>query len=143
MLTLPGDRHISLETLRRVSQGNAEHEPHISKKSQDRRESDLESITPASRQDTIDSIWSTQTLTPPLSPETINTTGSRSASVSSSMDSSGSTLLVESQQLRSAVKEKDGKRIEQLIGHKATQAEVSIELVPMSAPLCLSSQEKF
>ena len=136
---LPDDRHISLETLRRVSHGNAEHEPCHFKEPQDRRESDLESITPASRQDTFASTSSMQTLTPPSSPETINTTGSRSASSTSSMDSSRSIRLAESKQLRSAVEEKDGKRIEWLIGQRATEAEVSPELIPIFAPLCFSS----
>lgn len=117
--------HISLETLRRVSisQNGAEHEPYNSKKPSERRESDLESIAPASRQDTIDSNWSMQTLTPTFSPDSTESTGSRSGSISSSTDSSQSILLVESEQLHSAVDEKDCKRIEQLVRQTASEAE--------------------
>ena len=109
-----------METFRRVSLS--------------RRESELESISPPSRQATIDSIWSMQTLTPALS-ESSYPTGSSSGSSSHSTNLTLSTELVESKQLRSAVEEKNSNRIEQLIGQKTTEAEVSFDSHPFSGLL--------
>ena len=109
-----------METFRRVSLS--------------RRESELESFSPPSRQATIDSTWSMQTLTPALS-ESSCPTGSSSGSSSHSTNLTLSTDLVESKQLRSAVGEKDFNRIEQLIGQKTTEAEVSSDSYPFSGLL--------
>lgn len=136
-LTPPNHRHINLETLRRVSRGNPEHEPYNSQKPLNRRDSELETIAPASTQDTVHSTWSTQILTPALSPKSTDTTDSSSRSTSYSTNSSCSMTLVESKQLRSAVDENDSKRIEQLIRQKPTEGEVSI-LAAGLEPLCLS-----
>ena len=106
-----------METIRRVSLS--------------RRESEPESFSPPSRQATIDSTWSMQTLTPAYS-ESSYSTGSSSGPSSHSTNSTLSTALVESKPLRSAVEEKDFKRIEQLISQKTTEAEVSCNLRPFS-----------
>ena len=110
-LTVPMPRYINVETLRRVSLS--------------RRESELESLSPPSRQATIDSTWSMNTLTPALYPESSYSTGSSSGSSSYSPSLTLSTDLVESKQLRSAVEEEDSKRIELLIRQTTTEAEVS------------------
>ena len=123
-LTCTNHRHINLETLRRVSLGNAEHEPHGSKALSKRRDSELESIAPVSRQNTIETIWSSHTLTP-FSPNSVFTTGSSSGSSSGSTNGSSGITLVASNQLRSAVDEKDSRRIEQLIRERTTEGEVS------------------
>ncbi|CAF9909963.1 hypothetical protein IMSHALPRED_008517 [Imshaugia aleurites] len=115
--------HINLETLRRVSRGKAENEPYNSQTPLDRRDSELETIAPASSQGTVDLTWSTQILTPTLSPKSTYTTDSSSRSTSYSTNSSRSVTLVESKQLRSAVDENDGKRIEQLIRQKPIEGE--------------------
>ena len=90
-----------------------------------RQDSELESIAPATRRNTNDSIWSTPTLTPALSPLSGFSTGSSSGSTSGSTDSSSAIVLVESKQLRSAVCEKDWKRIELLIRERTLESEVS------------------
>ena len=119
-LTVPIHRYINMETFRRVSLS--------------RRESEPESISPPSRQATIDSTWSMQTLTPAFS-ESSYSTGSSFGSSSYSTSLTLSTDLVESKQLRSAVEEKDSKRIGQLIGQKTTEAEVSSDSHPFSGLL--------
>ena len=136
-LTPRNHRYVNLETLRHVIRGNAEHEPSNSQKALNRRESDLETIAPASSQDTVDSTWSTHILTPALPPKSTYTTDSSSRSTSYSTSSSCSMTLVESKQLRSAVDENDSKRIEQLIRQTSTEGEVSI-LAAGLPPLCLS-----
>ena len=116
-LTIPIHRCVNIETLRRVSLS--------------RQESELESFSPPSRQATIDSTWSMQTLTPALS-ESSSSTGSSSGSSSHPPNLTLPTDLVESEQLRFAVQEKDSKRIEQLIRQKTTEAEVSSNSHPFS-----------
>ena len=123
-----------METYRRVSQGHAEHELPILGRAPTRRDSELESIAPARRQDTHDTLWSTQTLTQTLSPDSTHTTGSSSESTSSTK--SYRIKLIESNQLRSAVNDDDSQYLEQLIKQQPTENEVST-LALVLAPHCL------
>ena len=102
-----------------------------------------------SRQDTIDSAWSTHTLTPALSPQSVYTTGSSSGSTSGSKDQSSAITLVGSNQLRSAVDEEDCRRIEQLLRERTREDEVSTlicipSLYPMNTgPLTILQKESW
>lgn len=120
-LTAPIHRYIHIETFRRVSLS--------------RRESEPESFSPPSRQATIDSILSMQTLTPTLCSESSYSNGSSSGSSDHSPSLALSTDFLESKQLRSAVEETDFERIEQLINQNTTEAEVSSNPHPFSRPL--------
>ena len=102
-----------------------------------------------SRQDRIDSAWSTHTLTPAFSPKSVYTTGSSSGSTSGSTDQSSAITLVGSNQLRSAVDEKDCTRIGQLIRERTREDEVSTltrtsSLNPMNTgPLTILQKESW
>ena len=113
-----------METFRRVSVN--------------RRSSELEDFLPPSRQATIDSTWSTSTLTPAMSSESTYSTGSSFGSTSSSPNKTSSTAFVASKQLRSAVQEEDSNLIEQLIGQTSTEAEVSTLVHTRFRAFCLS-----
>ena len=127
-LIVPIPRYINLETLRRVSLS--------------RQDSGLESLPPPSRQATINSVSSMQTLTPTLYPESSYSSGSSSGSPSCSPSLALSTEFVESKQLRSAVEATDSKRIEQLIRQNTTEAEVSSNPHPFS-PLLVSLIKRY
>ena len=126
-----------METLRRVSRGNAKYDLVVPHEPQNRRDSELEAISPPNRQDTINSTWSMSTVTSAQPPESESTIGSRSTFSNTLANTPRSITLIESKPLRSAVDEGDSKYIERLIGQRAPEDDVSNVLAPILALLCL------